>query len=133
MKNLKEFFTKYWFIIFVVIVLIVIVAIVVKQGKAKKIPPLSPELQPGTYSVPLDKEKVLKIGSTGNEVKELQKIINKTNAYIIAKGIATSVQAVNVTIDGVFGSKTANSLKFLTGKYEISLADAEFMYQSTIG
>ena len=64
----------------------------------------------------LDMEKVLKKGSSGAEVSELQRILKKQyNAYLGTSGINAD------GIDGDFGTKTETALKDAKGVIEISL------------
>jgi hypothetical protein len=66
----------------------------------------------------LDKEKVLKKGSEGAEVSELQRILKKQfNANLGTSGINGD------GIDGDFGTKTETALKDAKGVTEIALKD----------
>lgn len=68
----------------------------------------------------LDTNKVLKIGSTGQEVKVLQKILN---FYRAAEPNGSSDLALNtLVIDGNFGTLTNNMLFTLCGVNQITLS-----------
>lgn len=71
----------------------------------------------------LDKNKVLKKGSKGDEVTQLQNMINQ--ALKIKK-------QPYITSDGGFGAKTENALKYLTGKTQITLAQAASLFVAAI-
>ena len=66
--------------------------------------------------ITLNKEKVLKKGSSGAEVSELQRLLKKQyNAYLGTSGINGD------GVDGDFGTKTETALKDAKGVTEISL------------
>ena len=65
----------------------------------------------------LDLTKLLKIGSQGEEVKELQRLINQrldTSAYTLSY----------LVIDGDFGPLTENAAQSVYGVTELTLTDA---------
>ena len=77
--------------------------------------PQNPDLQ----STPiLDKTKILKKGSTGSEVSELQRILAKDYSANLGN---TGVN--NDGIDGDFGVLTETALKKAKGVIEIALKD----------
>lgn len=66
----------------------------------------------------LDTNRLLKRGVSGNEVIQLQQMINE----------ALKLKKIpQLLVDGSFGSKTENALKSLTGKIQITLAQASSM------
>lgn len=67
---------------------------------------------------PLNRTKVLKLGSSGAEVLQLQLLINNgldMNAFTLE----------NLSLDGDFGPKTENALVMVYGLDEMNLVDAE--------
>jgi len=65
--------------------------------------------------------KELKNGSIGEEVKQLQALINKTMTAI--RVVSPNNVPVAITEDGKFGAKTEQALVFCTGKTSTTLAN----------
>lgn len=78
----------------------------------------------------LDKNKVLKSGVSGNEVRKLQEILNAAREQAIRKG-AQGLPAP-LTEDGNFGAKTLEMLRIflqVAGASQTTLTEAEARYQ----
>ena len=71
----------------------------------------------------LDKDKMLKKGSSGNEVRYLQGMINKA---LKLKKLPL------IGVDGKFGNQTYNSLKSLIGKTQITLSEAATLFVNAL-
>jgi len=120
---------KQTIIIFIIIGLAILViankdAISAWWNKSKMIPPASPGNIPASggtatqnntlISQSLDFDKQLRIGSKGDEVRQLQTWLNMIGANPQLK------------VDGYFGAKTANALKkYNRGATRITLKDAQ--------
>ncbi len=116
-----EWIKKYWLhlIVSAIIIGIVIYILKPKTSSKKDGKQNGNGYTPPPASAGLDLTKILQMGSSGAEVTELQKIINE--GYIKA-GVPESI-----SVDGVFGTETAQALYFLTGKWTITLGDAMFI------
>lgn len=108
----------------IVVLLIIITGVIIYFYKQKNQPnALAPSIATNVSSTPVtttyvDENTILKKGMKNNEVGKLQSLINKVN---------TSVGLPLLVVDNSFGSKTEDALHKLTGKKEISYAQAEKM------
>jgi peptidoglycan hydrolase-like protein with peptidoglycan-binding domain len=59
---------------------------------------------------------VLKVGSKGETVKELQKLLLKYNAFVYVNNSGACVYPGEEVIDGQFGAKTEAAVKLFQGK-----------------
>ena len=86
----------------------------------------APQSTPGTtptaaQPVNLDFNKILKFGSTGDEVKALQNYIN-----LISSGFISYAQGTNkplIIVDGIFGNGTLTALQERVGKTQTTLKE----------
>jgi len=78
-----------------------------------------PRITPTVDFWSLDKSIELRKGSNGNEVVQLQTMINQA---------LTLKKMPLIPNDGGFGSKTEAALKYLTGKTRITLAQASTLF-----
>ena len=121
-----EFIKKHWFPLLITVI-IIFIAVVVYRNRSTNTTDKDDFYSGGSSG--LDKNKLLKFGDSGAEVKALQELINKSYIKANIKVIPT-VNFKSVATDGSFGLQTQNALFELMGIYSISLADAEFNYNN---
>lgn len=127
-------------------VILILILVFVRKQKSKQITTTPSDSKPsdsgssgssnsnGSSNTTLDRDKLLKKSSTGEEVKELQRWIN--DAITIAKNKDTTNMSATelarnyaiavltpLTVDGQFGSGTEQALDIITNKTSIKLKD----------
>jgi len=82
----------------------------------------------GTYTPPptapqIDFNLLLKFGSNGEEVKTLQRYLNKKVKVTIGTGLTSNLQDAPLDIDGNFGNLTLTALQDKVGKTQTTLKE----------
>lgn len=109
-----DFFKRNWYWIIPVIIFAIIGVMIYTEKKKTAKPKVGIGESGNTGINPLNNTVVLYNGISGykKEVARLQDLINNCSKY----------KGEKLSVDGVFGEKTAVALKAISGKWEISLS-----------
>lgn len=112
-------------LVWVIVILIIIVVVYFLMNRKPAALPTANQLSAPADSKPVqttyvsvDDNTILKRGMNNAHVGKLQTLINKVN---------TSYGLPQITVDNAFGSGTESALNKLTGKNQITYAEAERM------